>query len=518
MKTNLPITQQEKTFPKGVPLVSTTNLKGQITYVNEAFIEVCGFSQDELLGQAHNIVRHPDVPPAVFADMWQTLQQGKPWMGVVKNRCKNGDHYWVNAFVTPIVESGAVTGYQSVRVQPTKRQVERAEQVYGRISQGKSRRSLYDLPLTVTLPSVMLLAALLPSVLTLLFPVGLWGSLGVSAVTAVGLMFLVRFFMRPLEIGVKKSKRLIDSPLLAEMYTGTRAEAGAFELSAMLQEANERAITTRIRHSAHELEQLGSGTAQVSQQAATAVLQQGQEVQNIASAIAQMAVAVDEVASQAQNTSAATLQAEKLSLQGQHVVIDTAAAIGGLSDQLQQASMQVASLHRAGKDIAHVVGLITDIAAQTNLLALNAAIEAARAGEQGRGFAVVADEVRSLAQRTQSSTKEIHHILERLERETDDVTEVMRKSCLQASNSVSRAEAAKAALMQISQMMQSITQMSREIAETAAEESTAAEAVTHSLGEVKRSTQSAMQAAEQTRTASTHLIENVHTIMQSIAR
>ncbi|OPX55333.1 methyl-accepting chemotaxis sensory transducer with Pas/Pac sensor [Oceanospirillum multiglobuliferum] len=518
MKTNLPVTQKERAFPKGVPLVSTTNLKGQITYVNDAFIEVCGFSQDELLGQPHNLVRHPDVPPPVFADMWQTLQQGKSWMGVVKNRCKNGDHYWVNAFVTPIVASGSVIGFQSVRVQPTKSQIERTEQVYQRINQGRSRRSLYDLPLTATLPAVMLLSAFLPSLLTVLFPIGFEGSLVASAVIALLMIGLIRFFIRPLRIGVSKAKRLIDSPLLAEMYTGTAGEAGAFELSAMLQKANERAVTTRIRHSAQELEHLGRGTAQVSQQAATAVLQQGQEVQSIASAIAQMAVAVDEVATQAQNTSAATLQAEKLAQQGQNVVSDTATAIGGLSDQLQQSSMQVESLHRAGKDIAHVVGLITDIAAQTNLLALNAAIEAARAGEQGRGFAVVADEVRSLAQRTQASTKEIHHILERLERETDEVTEVMRKSCLQASNSVSHADAAKAALIQISQMMVDITKMSQEIAATAVEESTAAEAVTNNLAEVRSSTEAAMQAAEQTKNASNHLIQNVQTIMQSIAR
>src|SRR5690606_30201847 len=119
MRKNLPITQHERVYPADRRLISTTDLKGRITYCNEAFIEICGFSREELMRAPHNLVRHPDVPPAVFAHMWETLKAGRPWMGIVKNRCKNGDHYWVNAYVVPMLENGKVIGYESVRSKPT---------------------------------------------------------------------------------------------------------------------------------------------------------------------------------------------------------------------------------------------------------------------------------------------------------------------------------------------------------------------------------------------------------------
>ena len=138
MRNNQPITGNERTFPAQQRLISTTDLKGQITYCNDAFIEISGFSRDELIRAPHNLVRHPDVPPAVFAHMWETLKAGRPWMGIVKNRCKSGDHYWVNAYVVPVLDDGKVTGYESVRSKPTAEQVQRAQALYLRINGGKA--------------------------------------------------------------------------------------------------------------------------------------------------------------------------------------------------------------------------------------------------------------------------------------------------------------------------------------------------------------------------------------------
>ena len=137
MRKNLPVTQREKTFHRDQRLISTTSVKGVITYCNDAFIEVSGFSREELMGQAHNLVRHPDVPQAVFAHLWADLKQGRNWMGVVKNRCKNGDHYWVNAFIAPIREEGQVVGFESVRTYASPAQVARATRLYARLNAGK---------------------------------------------------------------------------------------------------------------------------------------------------------------------------------------------------------------------------------------------------------------------------------------------------------------------------------------------------------------------------------------------
>ncbi len=109
MRVNLPVTNNEYPIGDDILIVSVTDTKGRITYINQTFIEVSGFSHDELIGKAHNIVRHPDMPPEGFEDLWKTLQAGKPWTGLVKNRRKNGDYYWVIANATPIKENGVVT-------------------------------------------------------------------------------------------------------------------------------------------------------------------------------------------------------------------------------------------------------------------------------------------------------------------------------------------------------------------------------------------------------------------------
>src|SRR4030042_5600648 len=124
MKINMPVTNREHPFPKGKIIVSKTDLKGAITYANDAFVELSGFGDDELVGKNHNIVRHPDVPPEAFADLWVTIKQGNPWHGIVKNRCKNGDHYWVSALVVPVRKNNETVGYMSVRREPSRHQVE----------------------------------------------------------------------------------------------------------------------------------------------------------------------------------------------------------------------------------------------------------------------------------------------------------------------------------------------------------------------------------------------------------
>ena len=137
MRNNQPVTQREISLASQQKLISATDVRGVITYCNDAFVEISGFERADLIGAPQNIVRHPDVPPAVFAHMWSALKQGLPWMGIVKNRCKNGDHYWVNAYVTPIFDGSTVVGFESVRVKPSADEIRRAQALYRRISAGK---------------------------------------------------------------------------------------------------------------------------------------------------------------------------------------------------------------------------------------------------------------------------------------------------------------------------------------------------------------------------------------------
>jgi len=138
MKTNLPVNDHEVNFPKHGKIISTTDLKGAISYFNQDFMDISGFSAEELQGKNHNLVRHPDMPPAAFQNFWDRLKQGKPWMGIVKNRCKNGDYYWVDAYVTPVYDGQDIVGYRSVRTKPDKEHVNRASTLYSLSSRARS--------------------------------------------------------------------------------------------------------------------------------------------------------------------------------------------------------------------------------------------------------------------------------------------------------------------------------------------------------------------------------------------
>jgi PAS domain S-box-containing protein len=182
MKINKPVTNNEQVLKDGAILATRTNLKGILTYTNKAFIEISGYSHDELIGKNHNIVRHPDMPPEAFEDLWKTAKAGTPWVGLVKNRCKNGDYYWVKATVTPVMKDGKVVEYMSVRTKPSTQQIQQAETFYRDIKAGKAsfKKSFFarlssrfkDLPIITRLSlSIALLTAMVTGFLII---GGLW--------------------------------------------------------------------------------------------------------------------------------------------------------------------------------------------------------------------------------------------------------------------------------------------------------------------------------------------------------
>ncbi|MCL1162782.1 PAS domain-containing protein [Shewanella chilikensis] len=164
MRNNQPTTLQERTFPKEQKLITVTDTNSNILSCNAAFIQISGFSEEELLGQPHNIVRHPDMPPEAFQNMWAHLKAGKPWMGLVKNRSKNGDFYWVDAYVTPITENGKVVGYESVRSCPDRNDVARADKLYSALRSGRSIKK----SLPVSVENIFLIVAIFISLMVFL--------------------------------------------------------------------------------------------------------------------------------------------------------------------------------------------------------------------------------------------------------------------------------------------------------------------------------------------------------------
>lgn len=427
MRNNQPVFDRETTLQGDQYLISTTNLRGVITDANQSFCQVSGFAREELMGQAHNLVRHPDMPPQAFGGLWQTLKKDDAWMGLVKNRTKDGGYYWVDAFVTPVADpQGKTSEYQSVRTKPGEAEKQRAESVYGRL---KSGQKAFKWP-TLNLSGCCLLLALL--MLVLQIPsLAWWLSLVVSA---TGLCVLWNIYSAIVRL-VNSARTVIDDPLAQYVYTGDRSEAGAISLAQMMLTKQLRASLARIRDGQDAVTHVANEAADSHARTCNQLNHQMGHLDQVSVAMEQMVASVQEVSGQTVHASETVDNIRDLLADGHREVGDITQAMQDVSAQIQTLSQHMQQLHNDSAQIDTVLDMIGVIAEQTNLLALNAAIEAARAGEHGRGFAVVAEEVRALSQKTQTSTQDIQGIVEAFQTTLRD-TELALKQCQSLSASM----------------------------------------------------------------------------------
>ncbi len=498
MKKNLPVTGHEVDYPEDANILSTTNLKGAITYVNPDFIRISGFERDELIGKNHNVVRHPEMPPAAFGDLWNTIKSGHSWMGMVKNRCKNGDHYWVSAYVTPVMQDGRVVEYQSVRTKPRREHVKAAERVYADLMQGRT-------PLALRLPRIGIKIRTLGSIAG-----GLVAGLGAAAlltglsfasaavIAATGLLVgggLAWNSLSPLCRSVARARRLTRNPVSQYVYTGRMDEAGELEFAMQMLEAEAGAVVGRMRDAAEQLHVTAEGLSEAVNDSRNACQRQQQETEEVASATSQMVNSVQDVARSAQTTAEAADQTDSEAREGLEVVRDSTRSIETLGEEIARGSAVMNELSAESEKISGVLDVIRGVAEQTNLLALNAAIEAARAGEQGRGFAVVADEVRTLATRTRNSTSEIQAMIEQLQDRARAAAGVMNESHEQARASVDQAQRAAESLTHISEGIARIRDMSNQIAAAVEEQGTAGGEINRGVGTIRNAADTTAERA-----------------------
>jgi aerotaxis receptor len=653
MKINLPVTGHEQPFPKGKAVVSKTDLKGSITYANDAFVELSGYTREELVGKNHNMVRHPDMPPEAFADLWQTIKKNRPWRGTVKNRCKNGDHYWVDAMVVPIRENDETIGYMSVRKEPRREQVESAEALYRQIRDKTASLKKGFHPLQNR--SIKTRFGLYTTLMLLLLVIsGVLGMRGMSsqnealrdmqeerlkpAIAMAKIQLLMSENRAQVALAVQHSPdsalaKLHQHPLslhtdaiprnaeeigrlwkevepqltgeagdLAQDFIRTRAAyvkegilparkallEGDYPLASSLllnkiiplyeaADASGKKLFNAVeqgaasdfkqeseRYSARRIMMiiaiacglvLGLVATTMLARSIIQPLRQalgffdqiaqghfdndipigrGDEIGEVLAAIAstqvQLSIIIDEIrlATYALRERCAELEEEMVNIAAysqsqQDSVIQVSAAMEEVSASINEVAASAEMAANTAKDslstvtegsaqmsrnlestsrvvaavqdstetihtlshsvtqIGAITRVIREIAEQTNLLALNAAIEAARAGEQGRGFAVVADEVRKLAERTATSTTDISRMVDEINNTTRAAVSSMDNAAQEVESGRILLQATHEKFQQISAGSQHVTEMAEHIASSAMEQSSASEGVANNM-------------------------------------
>ncbi len=518
MRVNLPVSQHEYPFPPGETLVSTTDLKGRINYCNPAFILVSGYTREELLGQPHNMIRHPDMPEEAFRDMWSTIASGQPWSGMVKNRRKDGSFYWVKANVTPLMENDRPMGYMSVRTQPARADVQAAEQLYttmraekesgsllhrldsghvvrsdalGKLREGTRLGLLGQMMLISLLTAVVAYAAGAVSAggLSELNVIEvLIGALLVVALGVIASLVIRTLMLKPLEGLLVRANRMAAGDLTADIESGGKGLVGKLAQSLNQLNVNLRSIVRDARNEVNQMmvatEEIASGNQDLSARTETQ-----------ASNLQQTAASMEQITGTVRTTSDTARQAASLAHETTAVTQRSSAAVDDVTQMM-------AAIEDSSRRINEIIQVIDSIAFQTNILALNAAVEAARAGEQGRGFAVVASEVRALAQRTASAAKEVKQLI------TDSAEKISAGSRL--------TETAKSTMAEALKSVEQVGSLVEVISHGASEQLTGISQINSAIAQLDTITQQNAAAVEQISASSMALASRAQVVSSTV--
>ncbi|MGX9825920.1 methyl-accepting chemotaxis protein [Enterobacter roggenkampii] len=465
------VTQNEYPLDDDTTLMSTTDVHSYITHANDTFVQVSGYQLDELTGQPHNMVRHPDMPKAAFADMWYTLQQGEPWSGIVKNRRKNGDHYWVRANAVPMVRRGQVTGYMSIRTRATAEEIAAVEPLYRALNDGRCKKRIHK-GLVVgkgwlgKLPA-MPLRWRVRSVMAVLFA-GLaatsagWLPLAAAAVVMLmGTLLFEQQIVRPIENVARQALKVATGERNSVQHLSRSDELGL-----TLRAVGQLGLMCRwlINDVSSQVVSVRDGSDRLAQGNDDLNDRTRQTVANVQQTVATM----NQMAASVQSNSETAAEVDKLS-----VAASSAATKGGNAMQTVVKTMD--DIADSTQRIGSITSLINDIAFQTNILALNAAVEAARAGEQGKGFAVVAGEVRHLASRSASAANDIRKLID--------------ASASKVQSGSEQVHAAGRTMDDIVVQVKNVTQLIAQISHATSEQATGLSELTRAVAELDSITQ-----------------------------
>lgn len=508
MRRNLNVTGREQLPAKTAYLITTTDPRGVITAVNDEFEAISGYSAAELIGKNHNIIRHPDMPSAAFRDLWHTVKQGKSWRGAVKNRCKNGDHYWVDAYVTPVFEDGELVEIQSIRTWLQPEHKKRAEALY-LMWRERDLPSRYVNPINSIAIFATLLGCVALAMSLLLLWLGYWiASLPIMLVVLAGVLYVIQTskLNHLQQIALKNNANLP----MTHVYTGRTDNTGqiAFALSTQRQEI--RALMARLVSVTDNLSLIRSETSIHITGSARQSQNQNRSVNALVNEIADMVTSQQQVSALVANSVILTDETALAAEAGQ--LRQLLAVTQQLDKQVSGLGEQFDNVNRQSDNISKVVTVIREIAGQTNLLALNAAIEAARAGESGRGFAVVADEIRALAGRTEHSTEEITQIIASLHHGVRQSAEAMSTGRSTLGITLQAAIDTAAAIAQIASAMQNIRQHLQEVSSCCQQQMSCCDSLQQEANAIASLALDSTQAAETAEQCSLQLNTQVESL------
>jgi aerotaxis receptor len=515
MKLNLPVTQQEYDYPSQEMLVSTTDTKGYITHCNNAFIAVSGFTHDELIGQNHNMVRHPDMPPEGFKDLWQTVGRGKPWTGLVKNRRKNGDHYWVVANVTPILQGKKPVAYLSVRTKPTREQIQAADALYNQINREREtgrhtvtlvaghvrklgwrgKLEFYKNTTSTQHLAALLLGMIAAGMLPQLYEFNnVWAETGAHTLALLlGAGVVLGWFKSRIDGAIENANSFASDMASCNLTSNIDSQypepMRALIRNLVQVQVNLRAVIGDVRAEVEGFSQSAKEIAAGSFDLSARTESQASSLEETAASMEELASTVRQTADTATLVASQTTRSSDTAVQGQAAI----RAVGQSMTAIEQSS----------RKMSEIIGVIESIAFQTNILALNAAVEAARAGEQGRGFAVVASEVRALAQRSANAAKEIRDLI------GASVNEVARGAA--------QMQDASSTIDEVAAEVRKVTELVEEIRSATQEQSQGIFQVNEAVTQLDTVTQQNAALVEQSTAAAEQLNQGTGSLQRAVA-
>lgn len=502
----MPATDRGVAVPTGQRLISTTDLKGRITYANDIFCRVSGFSRQEMLGRPHNIVRHPDMPPAAFANLWQRLKADQSWHGMVKNRCKNGDHYWVDAYITPIYQNGSKIGYQSVRTRPTEEQIQTAEKLYAGIRNDK-KTITKALKLRGFSRQWMLMIITVVALIALQLALNTsWPALVVSVLALLPAMALYLRLTQRIEALAERYQERANNPLEQRVFAQDMTPLGTLELALITDEARIRTVLGSLDDLADTISHQADALSDTMNNTHRQISTQNNEVDQISASMTELAASAQEIAGNGEGSSNASQQAHENASHGEQSLTEMISAIEHLDQRMESTLSSSQQLVQRAEEIGEIVTVISGITEQTNLLALNAAIEAARAGQQGRGFAVVADEVRTLATRTHGSTEQIQQFVEHIQHAVNETAEQIGIEREETQHIVQTARDTAERFKALRLVLSDVSNRTIQIAGTTEEQSSVVADIQQTMERINQQSQEIESLATETETSTTHLV------------